>query len=461
MLRLLLTCRPILLVCIVVLAFVPCLAQAGSPAAKPDDAELKFVVILSRHGVRSPTDDPGKYDAYSSAPWPRWSVPPGYLTEHGFELMKLFGAYDRVRLAQEGLIAPSGCADASQVTFVADSDQRTRESARALADGMFPDCQVAVQARPESEPDPLFHSMRAGVGKPERALAAAAMEGRIGGDGSNLTSAYRPQLQALDGILAGCGRVPVGNAKRTSIFDVRSTHGGGKDDAAKLHGPLAAGSSMAEILLLEYAEGMKGSDLGWGCLDENKLPELMQLHTAQADYAERTLAIARMDASNLLEHILAALQQSATSKPVAGAPGKPGDRALFLVGHDTNIATVAGVLHLNWIIDSRRDDTPPGGALVFELWRSADGSWSVRLYYTAQTLRQMREGTLLTLASPPERVPVFVPGCSGPDMSCALDAFAATVRGAVDPGYVSIGASERASSPGSSKTDSVVRQSAQ
>ncbi len=429
--------RPlVLLVLCFALALGSSLAQAGSPADGQNGDQLKFVVILSRHGVRSPTNDPGRYDAYSSAPWSRWSVPPGYLTAHGFELMQLFGAYDRARIAAEGLIAPSGCADAAQVTFLADSDQRTRETAKALGQGMFPGCEVAVQARPEGEPDPLFHSMHAGVGKPNAALALAAIRGRIGDDAPSLSAVYRPQLQALDSVLAGCGRVPVTNPNRMSIFDAPLPPGGVEGNTAKLRDPLAPASTMAETLLLQYTEGMQGANLGWGCLDETRLREIMQLHTAQADLTERTPLIARMDASNLIQHILGALEQHAAGKPIPGAPGKPSDRALFLVGHDTNIATVAGLLNLGWIIDGRRDDTPPGGALVFELWRSAGGAWSVHLFYTAQTLQQMRDATPLTLATPPQRVPVFVPNCSQADMACTLDAFANTVQGLVDPSYV-------------------------
>ncbi len=62
------------------------------------------------------------------------------------------------------------------------------------------------------------------------------------------------------------------------------------------------------------------------------------------------------------------LQQAVTGKQVPGALGELGDRAVILVGHDTNLANIAGMLNLNWLIDGRRDDTPPGGALVFELW---------------------------------------------------------------------------------------------
>jgi 4-phytase / acid phosphatase len=419
-----------------ILCDLPVQGQSSAGTAG-SNGKLRFVVYLSRHGVRSPTSDPARYDAYSVAPWPHWSVPPGYLTPHGFELMKLFGAYDRAEFAGEGLFAPTGCTDASRIAILADSDERTRETGKALAAGMFPGCSVTVHALPEGDPDPLFHAIRAGVGKPDNAMALAAIEGRIGGRAANLTDAYRTQLEALDRILAGCGKVPATNPQRSSIFDLPNELAKGKSDhAADLHGPLSLASSMTESLLLEYADGMKDNELGWGCLDEPELRHVMQLHTAEVEYSERTPYIARMDASNLFVHILAALEQSAVGKPLPGAPGKPGDRALFLIGHDTNIATVAGMLDLNWILDGRRDDTPPGGALIFELWQAPSGTYSVLVYYTAQTLDQMRDATSLTLARPPERVPVFVPGCSRPDMSCTLDSFAATVRRVVDPVYV-------------------------
>jgi 4-phytase / acid phosphatase len=140
----------------------------------------------------------------------------------------------------------------------------------------------------------------------------------------------------------------------------------------------------------------------------------------------------RHAAANLLQHILLALQQQVMSKPVAGAPGEPGDRLLLFAGHDTNIANVAGALHLDRILDGRRDDTPPGGALVFELWRErSTGTYSVRIDYMAQTLEQMRTATVLTLTTPPDRALVFVPDCGRQDMSCTWQGFAATVQRAL------------------------------
>jgi 4-phytase / acid phosphatase len=97
---------------------------------------------------------------------------------------------------------------------------------------------------------------------------------------------------------------------------------------------------------------------------------------------------------------------------------------LFLVGHDTNLATVAGVLGLNWIVDGRRDDTPPGSALLFELWRSsANGKLYLRIEFTAQTLDQMRDAKPLSVGQPPITVPVFVPGCSQENYACGIERF--------------------------------------
>jgi len=181
--------------------------------------------------------------------------------------------------------------------------------------------------------------------------------------------------------------------------------------------------------LLEYAEGMNSANVGWGRVDIHKLRYLLQLHTANVDIAQRTSYIARAQASNLLSHILQSMEQAVVARPVAGALTKPGDRLLILAGHDTNIAAIAGSLDLSWLIDGRRDDTPPGGALVFELWKQhGREEYSVRAHYMAQTLDQMRNATPLSLANPPERVLVFVPGCSRADASCSWDTFKEAVQ---------------------------------
>jgi 4-phytase/acid phosphatase len=420
--------RPLLQLCLLFLLVVGALAQAPARKSTKEDADLQFVIYLSRHGVRSPTGKAPQYNIYSSASWPIWDVPPGYLTAHGAQLMELFGAWDRAELAAKGLLHERGCEDAAHVTVYADSDQRTQETGKALAKGLLPGCDIHVQFLPEGTNDPLFHSLPDPADVAARQVAVAALAGRIGGDPANLVTVNHDGLAELDHILASCG-TPV-NTKRTSLFDIPSTISAGSGDhLAEYKGPLSVASTLSENLLLEYTEGKQ--DVGWGCVDGARLRSLINLHTSAVEVTQRTPAIARAQASNLLDHITRALEQSVTQKSIAGAIARPSDHVLFLVGHDTNLENIAGLLHLDWIADGRRDDTPPGSALVFELWKERKtGSFSVKTYFTAQTLEQMRAATPLSPANPPSRVSVFLPGCSRQDGSCTWSAFQSTLNDA-------------------------------
>lgn len=427
---------PLLVPSLVCLLF--CAATLSAQGSGSSGATLQYVVMLSRHGVRSPLQTSEDLDRFSVAPWPKWPVPPGILTPHGYELMKLFGAWDRTRFSGQGLLAASGCADAAHVTILADTDQRTRATGKALAEGMLPGCTVRVHTRSFPLNDPLFRSLEAGVGHADTSLATAAIGGRIGGNAGNLTAAYRPQLAALDNVLAGCAHLHGGNPARVSIFSIPADLGPGNSrQPAALRGPVPTGAMLVANLLLEYAEGMSSQNTGWGCVDGATIRSLMQLDVANWEYGMRTPAIAQERASNLLYHIGRSMEQSVAGKPVAGALGAPGDKLLILVGHDTNIATVAGALGLSWIVDGRVDGTPPGGALLFEVWRPRNGGKPfVQLEYTAQTLEQMHDGQTLTTANPPAEETIFVPACSRSDMACSVEGFQTAVRHAIDPAYV-------------------------
>ncbi len=75
--------------------------------------------------------------------------------------------------------------------------------------------------------------------------------------------------------------------------------------------------------------------------------------------------------------------------------------------------TLSGLLGLDWVVASHQpNDVPPGGALVFSLWKVSDDSYSVRVQFVSQTLDQMHNATKVTLQNPPVIVDLFVPGCS-------------------------------------------------
>jgi 4-phytase/acid phosphatase len=367
-----------------------------------------------------------RLNEYSASPWPDWGVAPGELTAHGRTLMTIMGGFYRDYFASKGLLGTSGCAAASHLYFWADTDHRTLATAQALAESILPGCKAEIHSAGEGRHDPLFDG--AGAAKGDPALARAAVAGRFGPQPDAVTDAHRPALDLLAHVLNGSGKAA------HSIFEEPMSLAAGRSGVS-MTGPLSLASTLSEDFLLEYANGMSGARLGWGRLDKSSLIELMTLHTAYADLVRRTPYLARTRGSNLLSCILRSIEQAQGGKPVAGAAGSPGTALLVISGHDTNLSNLSGMLGLSWLLPSyQADDTPPGGALIFTLWRArGTGRYSVRLQFVAQTLDQMQAATALSPGNPPAIANVFVPGCStaAEGYPCPWESFRATVVGAM------------------------------
>lgn len=393
------------------------LGAAGSACAQTD--QLQFAVVLSRHGVRSPTWEPDRLNGYSSAAWPSWGVAPGELTPHGRELMKTMGGFYREYFS--ALLKQSGCAD--RAYFRADSAQRTLETARALAEGMLPGCKVEIHANPQDQKDELFDGSESGPARVDSQLALAAVAGRLGPDPQAIIAAHRAAFDTLNRLLNGTGKAA------HSLFDEPFALTANKGTVG-MNGPLSLASTLSEDLLLEYTDGMSGNKLGWGRLTAENLEEAMSLHTAYAELLRRTPYLARTRGSNLLSYVVKALEQAASGK--AEAP------LLVISGHDTNLSNLSGMLGLSWLLPGyQADDAPPGGALVFSLWKSG-GRYSVRLQFIAQTPDQMHDWTALSKAHPPAIASVFVPGCSSgaEGYPCSWEEFRDVAAKAILPGFV-------------------------
>lgn len=413
---------------------------AASPVddASGDAGDLKLVVVVSRHGVRPPLTTNQALQAYSVQPWPSWSVPPSFLTIHGRREMVLMGAYYRALYRSEGLLRGKSTEDRNSVYFVSDSDERTIETARALAEGILPGESVTVHGRPSGTPDCLFRLVAGRQAEPDLARAKAAMLGRLGGDPLAYNAAYRPALSRLQEILFDGSATPPGKIPLLSLPVVlrRGDHGETLDFA----GPLHRAESMVDNLLLEYAEGMPLSEVGWGRVDRQTLIGLLRLHALYFDLTQRTFYPAQAQGSNLAFHLLATLEQAADDRAEPGAIGPVGERMVVIVGHDTNQANLGGLLGLEWWLpDTQANPMLPGGALVFELRQHGRGGpCSVRVSYVSASLDQMRSLASLDVANPPERASIFVPNCSGsgPGFDAPLPAFAERVKRAIDPAFV-------------------------
>jgi len=416
------------------LAFCP--AGRAGPEASGD--QLRLVIILSRHGVRSPLATNEAMARYAPQPWPKWDVAPGIQTAHGNKLIALMGDYYRARFAKDRLLSGDAAADGPLVFVRTDNDQRTIETGRILWKAFVPVGEPDVHAVPEGTVDPLFRPLDAQVGHPDPALAMAAVLGRMGADPRSVERAYAAQLDELRGVLRGTGAGP--SAPRE--LDAPTTVTSGKNYfPVSLNGPLTAALTCTDYFLLEYTEGMPSSDVGWGRVDGKVMTEMLKLHELYFDLTQRTFYLAQIGASNLASHIVDTMEQCALGQSIPGALGPSGERIVVLVGHDTNIASMGGLLGMNWCVPGTQlNPTLPGGALVFELWsRGGQGSaFFVRTSYVAQTLEQMREATPLSLETPPARAPIFIPGCGGSehDFDAPLDSFVRQARRVIDPAFI-------------------------
>ena len=390
--------------------------------------ELRFTLVLSRHGVRPPLTVAAMLDVHSADPWPAWEVPLGYLTPHGGEALRQMGAYMRLDLARNGLLPATGCPSSNEVYLYADTDERNIMSTYTTLSGLAPGCDplpVNTIVPAVGVKDPLFSPVPGTFPFPPAEAIAADRQAILGNDPAAFYSlAGNPELREFAGILAPDAAHP---AAKPVLDDPK---------------PLTAASSMVEDILLEYVDGKPMQEVGWGRVDAPTLHRLMPLHTKQFTFSTRLPLTARTQGSNLMAHILDTLEQAAQqaqakeAKPVPGALGPVGTHLVYISGHDSNLCYIGGLLGLHWTAEGLTDDTPPDSQIVFELWQNTKSKqYSVQVHYRAQTIEQLRTGQALSLANPPVEVKLAPPGC-GAGQSCSFAAFDHAVHALLDPAYV-------------------------
>ena len=434
--------RPRVLFAIVLSAMLAGLSSAHAQILPvPPGWQLERAVLLSRHGVRSPTVPNQQLDRYASTAWPSWPVAPGDLTPRGAELMGLMGRYYRVYFGGRGLVQTDDCPAPGAVAAWADSDERTRKSAAALLAGMYPRCpRLGVGSQDAAAPrDPLFHPPPSPSCPMDAVANRAAILARIGGDFTSVTREYSGPLNAMTAALCPTGASVGGErcAAPSSLSSLELTPRG----YFAIRGPIGVGSTAAESFLMEAAEGLPKDQVAWGRLSgDAELTDLLSLHSLDVDLTEKTLPIARQKGSNMLAQIVETLVDGRKFPGLAAGPEPV--RFALLMGHDFNISHTESLLRLGWQIPGfQANDASPGGALAFELFREvASGQRYMRIAYFAQTLPQMRQATTLSLAEPPGMQTVNLPACSSwaYQGSCPLARFVEIARAAIEPGCVTI-----------------------
>ena len=382
----------------------------GSPAVagtRPaDPLVVDRVVLLMRHGVRPPTKAPAMPPEVTPERWPDWPTRPGWLTPHGAAAVARLGAADGTGLRARNLLPARGCPVPAAIRIVADSDQRTIETAKAWAATLAPGCALAIDHYAQDMADPRFNAIESGKAPLDPAKADAAVAAEVGPGGfAALDSRYRPLLARIDTILCGTPRPGCGvSGTPTGLAPARA------DKRPKLTGAIDRASTAAQILLLEAAEGMPMAQVGWGRATLADVTALGEFHALEFRILARPRPIAAANFAGLAEIVREGLADT-------------GPRVTMISGHDTNIANLGGLFEVHWQVPGfAADDPVPGGALVLERLHDRAGKRYVRLRYRAQTLEQLRTAAPLGRKGPHDRI-LPVPGCNARGVAglCTLD----------------------------------------
>lgn len=432
-----------------------------APAQQPHQKErLKFVLILSRHGIRPPLTPAATLSSFATDPWPSWPVPLGHLTPHGAEALRQLGAYMRTELDEQGLFSNT-CPRPEDLYLYADTDERNISSTRATFTAFAPNCAPHPvytwrfdPAHPEHR-DPIF--------LPLEGTFSAPTGNPLGTPGNPLAPSPQtpgvPSSPTASSSTGVGGRIP-DPALLRDLNHILAPSGTPSSPTASSSARVgSARTTLVENLELEYMDAKPLNDVGWGRLGATDdqaaqtLRHLLPLHINAFASKHRVSPLAQQENSNLLAHILDTLQQAAGS-PVTGEPGitdtrtringafgPPTARLVYISAHDTNLHGIAGLLNLHWTADGLTDEVPPDSQLVFELWQRPHKRpdiypYTVRIRYRAQSLKQMREASALSATNPPIERDLHVLGCRG--TSCTLANFLHAARATLAPTYIQL-----------------------
>ena len=375
------------------------LASLLSPAAfaqtpTRDGYVLDKVVQISRHGVRPPTKSNEKLlTSVTQRQWPIWLVPFGNLTGHGYSGAVEMGRYRGAVLRSAGLI-PEGCPDAKQLLVHASPLQRTKATAQALLDGMFPGCGFQP-TYVSGEQDALFQANEMPFAALDPIKAKAQILKALGGSVEAAQARYKPYEDTLKAVAclpnADC---PYGKQVWTLEENAKGRF--------SIKG-LSAGANMGEVFRLEYSQGLPLDKVAFGhARTAAEVSSLMVLTKAKYDFLNDIPYIASRGASELMNQVSLELKQgTALASALGHTP--PDVPLMLLVAHDTNISYLRTMLGFNWKLGDYIDNNiPPVGTLQFERYKEIKtGGYFLRIAFEAQSMDQVRNLSQLSSAEKP------------------------------------------------------------
>ncbi|MFJ5364729.1 histidine-type phosphatase [Pectobacterium punjabense] len=411
----------------ILLIVIPIISTFSTQAQ--DRYQLEKVVEVSRHGVRPPTEsNTTALESGTARQWPQWVTRDGELTGHGYAATVLKGRYEGEYYRQQHLFA-SGCPVEQQIYVLASPLQRTRATAQAYMDGMFPGCGVATHAVEDEKHDPLFHGDKMGIGTLDPERAKAEVLKAMGGDLDSAYQRLKPSIERLKQVVCAAD-------KPCPVFDKPWALKQDKDGSTSISS-LNTLANMSEVFLLEYSENLPLAQVAFGHVRNTQdLTPLMAPMTAKYDVTNDVPYIAQRGGSLLMQQIAQALAQGTSAEQDTAQGEPPTVPYLLYVAHDTNIAYLRTLLQFHWQLPGdTADNIPPAGSLVFERWRDTTTQQRfLRIYFQTQSLDQIRSLTPLGEQQPLLKEEFTFQGCQQAEQGtlCPFDTTLESMRKGID-----------------------------
>ena len=381
---------------ITLLALVILSAVASAEEANQNNRayQLKEMVILSRHNIRSPLSGNGSALAeITPNKWFEWTSAPSELSLRGGQLETIMGQFFRKWLVHEGLMTENYIPAEGEFRFYANSMQRTIATAQYFSSGMLPVANVRIEHKfAPSKMDPVFNPQLTFVNEDFR---VKAMEQISAMGGSNGLQGINDSLQNEYTLLEKVLDMKKSNyAKKNGIDKFRN------DDLEiilevnkepAMRGSLKLANQASDAFILQCYEEPNPTKAAFGhSLTLQKWEQIAKVKDVYGD----VLFTAPVVAVNVAHPLLKLMSEELALN----------DRKFtFLCGHDSNIASVLAALQVEEysLPNSIEKKTPIGSKLVIQKWLGRDGVEYASLNLVYQTTEQLRQRTMLSLKKPP------------------------------------------------------------
>ena len=372
-------------------------AQVSRSDAFHSKYQLKEVVVMSRHNIRSPlSSGSADYQRVTPHKWFAWTSPSSQLSLRGGVLETEMGQFFRKWVVNEGLLPDNYRPEGEEVLFYANSRQRTFATAKYFSAGFLPFANVEITHKlQEDKMDPVFTPQFTKMNDTYRQQVLAEMNAMHGGPQAWMT-AQQPTLELMEQVI-DMANSPAAKNDSAHFWYNDIEFKIEKGDEPKMKGGYTLANSVADAMVLQCYETES-----FTAFDTPLTIEQWRAICAVKEVYDALLFTTHSAAVNLAYPLVSRIREELNNS----------DRKfMFLCGHDSNLASIGAALGLNFpeTQNALELHTPIGSKLVFEKWSDGTDDYvAVNLVY--QAVQQLQGRTLLSLDVPPMVMPITVEG---------------------------------------------------